>query len=176
MTSAWIGLGANLGDPPATLDAALSALDALESNRVVAVSPAYRTAPWGMPDQPDFLNAVAKLETAQAPQALLAALLDIETRLGRKRDTGRWGPRVIDLDLLVFGDCVIDEPDLKLPHPYLAERAFVLVPLNDLAPDLTVPGVGRVDECLAALDDKVRQSVKPAAPLSWLPARSQAGS
>lgn len=176
MTSAWIGLGANLGEPHTTLDAALAAMDATESIRVTAVSPAYWTAPWGREDQPDFLNAVAQIETSLTPRGLLAGLLDIESRLGRKRDAGRWAPRVIDLDLLVFGDCIVDEPDLKLPHPYLAERAFVLVPLNDLAPELVVPDVGRVDECLAAQDDKQRQSVTPAPPLAWSPAGSQSES
>ncbi|MFW5927142.1 MAG: 2-amino-4-hydroxy-6-hydroxymethyldihydropteridine diphosphokinase [Wenzhouxiangella sp.] len=171
MTRAWISLGGNLGDPRASMEAALADLDELESTRVAAVSPAYRTAPWGVTDQPDFLNAVAELETALTPQALLAALLDIESRLGRRRDAGRWGPRRIDLDLLVYDDCVIDEPDLKLPHPHLPERAFVLVPLNDLAPELVVPGIGRVDESLAALDDKQIESVKRAQPLAWPPDR-----
>lgn len=172
MSTAWIGLGANLGDPPATFRNALDRLDALESVAVRSVSPVYRTAPWGRGGQPDFLNAVAGLETQRSPQALLAALLAIETDLGRVRDGERWGPRKIDLDLLVFGDRVVDEPGLRLPHPRLIERAFVLIPLADLAPDLVVPGAGRVDECLAALDDKQLGSVRPAEPLDWTPAGS----
>lgn len=167
MTRAWVGLGANLGDPPETLSAALQALDDMPRGRVTAVSPAYWTAAWGKTDQPDFLNAVACLETGLAATRFLDRLLAIESRLGRQRGTEAWGPRVIDLDLLVFGDQIIEQAGLKVPHRYLAQRAFVLVPLNDLAPELVVPGLGRVDELLAALDDKQLDSVRPASPLPF---------
>lgn len=165
MTTAWIGLGANLGDPSAMLAAAVRAIDALDQIRIAAVSPAYCTAPWGKTDQPEFLNAAARLETELGPHQLLDRLLAIETELGRRRDANQWGPRVIDLDLLVYGEERISDDSLSLPHPRLSERAFVLVPLHDLAPKLVVPGVGRVDELLAALDDRQLDAVRPAPPL-----------
>ncbi len=171
MTRSWIGLGANQGDPPATLSAALDHLDRAEEVSVSFVSPAWLTPAWGVTDQPDFLNAVAGLDTTLDARGLLALLLDVERRLGRRRDGRRWGPRVIDLDLLVHGETVLDEEELVVPHPHLAERAFVLVPLNALAPDLVVPGMGRVDELLAALDDSEIRSVRAAAPLEFQPVR-----
>ena len=169
MIRSWIGLGANQGDRSATLTAALDYLDRAEGVTVACVSPAWMTPPWGVTDQPDFLNAVAGIDTMLDAHAVLALLLEVEQRLGRRRDGPRWGPRVIDLDVLVHGNAVIDEPDLVVPHRYLAERAFVLVPLNALAPDLHVPGMGRVDELLAALDDKEVRSLKAAPPLAFRP-------
>lgn len=163
MTPAWIGLGANLGDPPATLSASLQLLEQSPRVRLRAVSPAYWSAPWGKTDQPEFLNAVARLDTPMPARELLDELLSIETRLGRKRDGETWGPRLIDLDLLIFGDAIIRQPDLIVPHPYLDRRAFVLVPLADLAPQLVVPGLGRIDQLLAALEDGIRDSLQPAA-------------
>lgn len=143
VTTAWIGLGANLGDPAAALDQARHALAALPASRLIAVSPVYRSAPVGPPDQPDYLNAAARLDTALAPAALLAALHAIEARAGRVRDGARWGPRTLDLDLLLYGDRVSADPGLILPHPELHRRAFVLVPLADIAPpDLAIPGHG----------------------------------
>ena len=167
MTQSWIGLGANQGDPPATLAAALDQLDRTRGVRVSCVSPAWLTPAWGVTDQPDFLNAVAGLDTALDAHELLALLLEVERRLGRRRDGRRWGPRVIDLDLLVHGETVVDEDDLVLPHPHLAGRAFVLVPLTAVAPDLMVPGMGRVDELLAALDDREVRALSAAAPLDF---------
>lgn len=167
MSLAWIGLGANLGRPQQTLEQALIAMLALPGTRLVAVSPAYWTAPWGEPDQPDFLNAVACIETDQDPVVLLRALLAIESGLGRKRDGARWGPRELDLDLLLFDQAVMDERDLILPHPRLHERAFVLMPLADLAPELEIPGHGSVTELLEALPGDESDGIRPAPALNW---------
>lgn len=151
MSLAWIGLGANLGQPDRTLRKALAALAALPGTDLRAVSRAYWTRPWGVLEQPEFLNAVALAETRQEPTALLRALLTIESGLGRRRGQERWGPREIDLDLLLYDDRVLDLAELTLPHPRLHERGFVLAPLADLAPDLVVPGRGRVAELLDGL-------------------------
>jgi 2-amino-4-hydroxy-6-hydroxymethyldihydropteridine diphosphokinase len=169
LTRCWIGLGANLGNPATTLAAALDALHATDGIRVAEVSPAWHTPPWGVADQPEFLNAVAGLDTTLDAHALLAVLLDLERRLGRSRDGQRWGPRWVDLDLLVFGRAVIDEQNLVVPHPRLSERAFVLVPLHAVAPQLEIPGLGRVDELLAALDDNEVHALRPAAALDFQP-------
>ena len=138
----------------ATLAAALPALAALPGTALLSHSRLYRTPAWGRTDQPDFVNAVAAVRTTLEPRALLAGLLAVERRFGRDRgaETDRWGPRVLDLDLLLHGDAVLDEPGLALPHPRLHERAFVLVPLAEIAPALTVPGRGRVADLLAAVD------------------------
>lgn len=151
---AWIALGANLGDVVSTLRHALQDIAALPATTLRARSRFYRTPAWGRTDQPDFVNAVAAVDTTLAPESLLDALLDIERRAGRERsgEGGRWGPRVLDLDLLLHGDARVDSPGLELPHPRLHERAFVLVPLAELAPDLEIPGRGRVDRLLAAVD------------------------
>jgi 2-amino-4-hydroxy-6-hydroxymethyldihydropteridine diphosphokinase len=145
-----VGLGANLGDREASLARALGLLG--EMADVVAVSSVRETEPWGLADQPPFLNAVAALETELTARELLDELLDIERRLGRTRGGPRYGPRTIDLDILVYGDEVIDEPGLTVPHPRLHERRFALEPLQELDPDLVVPRWGRVTELLAALD------------------------
>jgi 2-amino-4-hydroxy-6-hydroxymethyldihydropteridine diphosphokinase len=146
VTRAYVGVGANLGDREATIRAALAALP-----DVVAVSELRETAPVGVVDQPPFLNGAAALETELSPRELLDALLEVERRLGRERRE-RWGPRTIDLDLLLHGDDVLDEPGLTVPHPRLHERRFALEPLLDLDPDLVVPGRGRVIDLLARLD------------------------
>lgn len=147
---AWIGLGANLGDPAAAVRAGLQALAGLPDTVLGPVSGLYRTAPVGVTDQADFCNAVAGLDTSLAPQQLLTALQRIESAHGRVR-MRRWGPRQLDLDVLLYGDQVIDQPALTVPHPRLQERAFVLVPLAELAPGLQVPGVGRVDALAGAV-------------------------
>jgi 2-amino-4-hydroxy-6-hydroxymethyldihydropteridine diphosphokinase len=126
-----IGLGANLGDALQTVRTALTALSRL--GEVVRVSSLYATKPWGVEDQPDFINAVALLETALVPRELLIGLKKLEVELGRG-PTYRWGPRVVDLDILTYDDCTIEEPDLVIPHPHLYERAFVLVPLAEIDP------------------------------------------
>jgi 2-amino-4-hydroxy-6-hydroxymethyldihydropteridine diphosphokinase len=128
---AYIGIGANLGDPEQQVRSAISALRAL--GIVAGVSSLYRTAPWGNPDQPDFVNAAVALDTKLAPRALLDALKEIERKLGREPGE-RWGPRRIDLDILAYGDLQIVEDDLVIPHPHLASRAFALVPLAEIAP------------------------------------------
>jgi 2-amino-4-hydroxy-6-hydroxymethyldihydropteridine diphosphokinase len=152
MNTAWVGLGSNLGASVRVLEAAVHRIGALEATRLHGVSPAYRTSPWGGVSQPEFVNAVLAVDTEQAPRQLLENLLQIEKDLGRRRDGKRWGPRLIDLDLLVFADSRLNEPGLVVPHPHLHERAFVLAPLNDLAADLQVPGRGRVGDLLARLD------------------------
>lgn len=145
--------------------AAIRAIAAQPETRIAAISPAYHTSPWGKTDQPEFLNAVVRVETGLDASSLMTRLLAIESELGRQRSAEQWGPRIIDLDLLVFGQEAIDREGLVVPHPRLAERAFVLVPLNDLSPELQVPGAGRVDELLAALDDRELDTVRPAPPL-----------
>jgi 2-amino-4-hydroxy-6-hydroxymethyldihydropteridine diphosphokinase len=136
---AFIGLGGNLGDPRAAMRAALRFLDADPRTRVVRVSSLYRTPPWGKTDQPDFLNAVAELRTGLSPRELLELCLAAENSLHRVRKE-RWGPRGIDLDVLLYGDREIAEEGLTIPHPRMLERAFVLVPLAEIAPELAVGG------------------------------------
>jgi len=149
---AYVALGSNLDDPRAQVERALAALDQLPQTRCVLRSSLYRSRPFGPVEQPDFVNAVAGLLTSLEPAALLASLQALETRLGRERPAVRWGPRRIDLDLLVHGSVRVAQPGLELPHPGIAERAFVLAPLAEIAPDLDVPGVGRVGALLAKLD------------------------
>ena len=141
---AYIGIGSNLDDPEKQVRAAIDALMRLPRATFVRASRLYRTAPWGKADQPPFVNAAAAVSTRLVPRELLEALLAIERAHGRMRDGERWGPRVIDLDILVYGDARIDEPGLHVPHPRLAERAFALLPLADLDPDLEIPGLGPV--------------------------------
>ena len=138
MADILLGLGGNLGDPAAAIDAALQRLDA-RGARMTARSHLYRTPAWGVTDQPDFVNLCAAGETALRPRDLLDVIQRIEVELGRERRE-RWGPRVIDIDILTYGDCVIDEPGLTIPHPHLTARAFVLVPLLDIAPDRIIAG------------------------------------
>ena len=144
--TAYVGLGANLQDPAAQVRRALDELASLPQSRVLARSSLYKSPPLGPSDQPDYVNAVAALATALEPLALLKELRAIEIRHGRQRDGTRWGPRTLDLDLLLYGDQVLDTPELRLPHPGLHERAFVLYPLYDVAPELEVPGRGSVRE------------------------------
>lgn len=138
---AYIALGANLGDPVAQLQAALAAIAAHPALTLQATSSFYASAPVGYADQPDFVNAVAAVSTTLAPQPLLDALLDIEQQLGRVR-TFRNAPRTLDLDVLLHGDAVLASTTLTLPHPRMHERAFVLLPLLELAPELHIPGLG----------------------------------
>jgi 2-amino-4-hydroxy-6-hydroxymethyldihydropteridine diphosphokinase len=149
---AFVGLGANLGDREESLGRALDLLRTRPGLEVVAVSSVRETEPVGYLDQPRFLNAAAELETSLAPREVLDVLLEVEHELGRTRDGPRFGPRTIDLDLLVYGDEVVDEPGLEVPHPRLHERRFALEPLAELAPGLVVPGRGRVADLLAELD------------------------
>lgn len=137
---AYLGLGGNLGDPTKSMAAALRILDEHPDIRVVAVSSVYKTPPWGKTDQPDFLNAVAGVETTLSPHGLLDQCLEAERRLKRERKE-RWGPRIVDLDVLWFADRKIHEAGLEIPHPRMLERAFVLVPLAQIAPDLVLDGI-----------------------------------
>lgn len=153
---AYVALGANLGDPVATVRAASAALARIAGARLVAVSSLYRTAPVGLRDQPDFINAVAAMDvdaTVLPAPTFLAALFAIEAEFGRVRSV-RNAPRTLDLDLLLYGDARRDDPALTLPHPRLAERAFVLAPLADIAPRLEIAGLGRVADLLAGVADQ----------------------
>ncbi len=146
--TAYVGLGANLGDPRHQLRAALEGLQALAAAGTLRRSRLYRTAPVGPTGQPDYLNAVAALETELEPLPLLRELLELERAAGRERRV-RWGPRTLDLDLLLYDDRCIESPELTLPHPRIPERAFVLLPLADLDPTLFIPGRGQVGALLA---------------------------
>lgn len=150
---AFVGLGGNIGDVETTLTEALWAIDSLPQTSIRSQSKFYRSPPWGNTEQPEFINAVVEIQTRLAPRVLLNYLLDIEARFGRDRSEGeKWGPRELDLDLLTFGEDSIDEPGMHLPHPHLHERAFVLVPLAEIAPTLEIAGVGKVGELRNAID------------------------
>jgi len=153
METACIGLGANLGDAAGALRAAFKALDGLPGTRLHRASRLYATPAWGNEDQPPFVNAAAVIHTQLAPQPLLHALLALERQAGRVRDPAvHWGPRVLDLDLLLYGGQVVDLPDLQVPHPYLHQRAFVLLPLAEIAPETMIPGHGRVRDAAMQVD------------------------
>jgi 2-amino-4-hydroxy-6-hydroxymethyldihydropteridine diphosphokinase len=152
MTRAFVALGGNLGDTRTILQQALDALGMLPDTRLVAQSRFYRTPPWGLREQPAFLNAAAELDTVLGPHELLDALLRIERDAGRVRDGERWGPRTLDLDLLHMDGLALHDERLTLPHPRIAERAFVLLPLAELAPYLELSGQGTVSDLLANAD------------------------
>lgn len=149
-TRAFLALGSNIGDKAANLRAAAKAIAALPGTTVIAKSSVYRTPPWGKTDQDWFANAAIAVETTLAPLALLEACLAIEIELGRVRRE-RWGPRVIDIDVLLHGDARLTSERLTLPHPAMAERAFVLIPLREIAPDLAIAGRA-IGEVIAGLD------------------------
>ena len=151
LITAYIALGSNLGDPPAQIRRALQALAALPGTRVVRRSAFFRNPPVGYADQPDFINAVAQIETRLEPRDLLEQLLAIERAHGRVRDFAD-APRTLDLDILLYGERTVREPGLTIPHPRMLERAFVLVPLAEIAPDAVVPGGGRIADLAAKLD------------------------
>lgn len=146
MSIAYIALGANLGQPVQQVRAALAALAQLPGIHLLAQSRLYRTAPLGPADQPYYCNAVCKVETSLSPEDLLQQLLALERAVGRVRGEERWGPRLLDLDVLHVEGEQRDTPQLQLPHPGIAQRNFVLIPLADIAADLLIPGLGRVDE------------------------------
>jgi len=150
MSLAYVALGANLADPVAQIRAAFVALGTLPESRLLRTSSLYRTAPVGIHGQPDFINAVAAVDTTLTPQALLDALFAIEAQFGRRRDF-HLAPRTLDLDLLLVDDQVVDSPKLHLPHPRLHLRAFVLAPLVEIAPDCRIPGRGQAAAWLAAV-------------------------
>ena len=159
--SAWVGLGSNLGNPARQIGEALERIASHAEMTLLRCSSFYQTPPWGDTDQDDFINAVAEIETGLAPYELLEQLQVIECQMGRRRDQRRWGPRVIDLDLLLYGDLQLQSEELQIPHPRLHQRAFVLVPLGELDDALTIPGHGEVRKLLAMLDltDIVRVGV-----------------
>ena len=150
MHLAYVALGANLAEPVEQVRAALVALTRLPESRLLRASSLYRTAPVGIHGQPDFINAVAALETTLSPQALLTALFAIEAQFGRRRDFFR-APRTLDLDLLLFDDLIIDTLQLQLPHPRMHLRAFVMAPLVEIAPDCRIPGRGSAAAWLPAV-------------------------
>jgi len=156
---AWIGLGGNRENTAHLLEEACRHIDRLPGTSVRQRSGLYRSKPWGLRDQPDFVNAVARLETALGPRDLLRSLLAVETELGRVRSGQRWGPRSIDIDLLSYEDVILASVELTLPHPHMHERAFVLVPLLELAPDFRIPGLGPAAGHLARLTAEEIKSV-----------------
>ncbi len=154
VSTAWVGVGGNLGEPLTTVPEAIDALaDSLGVENCTRSS-LYRTAPRELETQPDFINAVACVETTLTPLGLLNLLQEIENRFGRLRDTVRFGPRKIDLDLLIFGELIIESKQLTVPHPRMHERGFVLGPLYEIAPGLTIPGCGSVSDLLAKCSDQ----------------------
>ena len=159
MTKAHIGLGTNLGDRWANLRSALRLIADTDNVRLTRCSPVYETEPWGVADQPKYLNCVTEITTTLQPEPLLAVCKEVEQRLGRLPGP-RWGPRLIDLDILLYGSQVVHLPHLEIPHPRLHLRAFALVPLSDLAPDATHPPLGRTIADLAATVDG-QESVVP---------------
>jgi 2-amino-4-hydroxy-6-hydroxymethyldihydropteridine diphosphokinase len=150
---AYVGVGSNLQMPARQVEDAFDLLANIEGSRLVRRSSLYRSTPFGGIEQPDFVNAAAALLTMLGPSDFLAALQAIEKRQGRERDGARWGPRVLDLDLLVFGGESIERPGITVPHPGIAERNFVLLPLGEIAPDLVIPGLGRVANLPVNMDE-----------------------
>lgn len=156
LTGAIVALGSNIGDKTANIDRAIALLTGREDVQLSRRSRDYRTPPWGKTDQDWFVNACISVDTSLDPHALLRRCLDVEEAMGRKR-AEKWGPRIIDLDVLVFGDVMLDEAELTLPHPQITKRAFVLAPLADVAPDLVIEGRS-VAQWLSAID---REGIDP---------------
>ncbi|MEO0327953.1 MAG: 2-amino-4-hydroxy-6-hydroxymethyldihydropteridine diphosphokinase [Pseudomonadota bacterium] len=163
METVYLGIGGNIGDVIANMDAVIRKLDALETVDVVAVSPVYKTPPWGIKEQDWFHNACVMLETGLDPDELLNECLNIETQLHRVRDV-RWGPRTIDVDILVFGTRRVQTPNLTIPHPRMLERDFVLKPLSDIAPNLLLDGVS-IRDALKRLKTEPLEAVD--LPVNW---------
>lgn len=155
MTTSYIGIGSNVGDRPEFCRKAVKALDSSDGIRVTRVSSLYETAPVGGPPQRSFINVVAKVETDLDPRALLDACKKIEHRLGREPSDIRWGPRVVDLDILLYGSEKVSEPDLEIPHARLKQRRFALVPLLEIDPNLTDPWETRLDDALDEAEGEV---------------------
>lgn len=151
LRKAYIAIGSNLEEPQAQVQNAFEELAMLPKTRLARVSSLYRTAPVGYEDQPEFVNAIAEIETALEPRALLDALLGIERRHGRVREFAN-APRTLDLDIALYEDTLVDEPGLQIPHPRMHERAFVMVPLAEIAPEVSIPGVGQAADVAARLD------------------------
>lgn len=146
---AFIALGSNLGDPVVQVTRALDALAVLPESRLMEVAPFYQNVALGPDPQPEFINCVAEIDTTLTPHALLDAIQSTEASMGRVRNDIRWSPRLIDLDLLIYGDLELQDDRLTLPHPEICARRFVLQPLNDIAPDLIIPGHGPVGRVLS---------------------------
>ncbi len=151
-TRVFVGLGSNLGDSRLIVAAATARVGALPGTRLICSSSQYLTPPWGVVDQPAFINSVVELDTTLPPGGLLDALLSLERQAGRVRGGERWGPRALDLDILLYGQELVSDAGLRIPHPHIAQRAFVLLPLAEIAPQLMVPGQGRVSDLLARID------------------------
>ena len=149
---AWLGLGSNLQRPVAQIKRALASLESATGIEILRTSSLYRTPPWGDERQDDFINAVVQVETVLEPMPLLRILQSIENDMGRRRSGNRWGPRLIDIDLLLYADRQIQSEELELPHPRMHQRAFVLVPLCELDGSVTIPGQGVAEELLRRLD------------------------
>jgi len=160
MGFAYVALGANQSDPVTQVRAALEALTRLPESCLLRASSLYRTAPLGIRGQPDFINAVASFDTTLTPQAMLAALFDVEAQFGRRRDFHH-APRTLDLDLLLYEAQIVDSPQLLLPHPRMHLRAFVIAPLLEIAPDCRIPGRGRAAAWLPALSLQRIEKLKP---------------
>lgn len=150
MIQAYVGLGSNLNDPARQVKSALAALNGIPETRCVRHSSLYRSTPLGRADQPDYINAVAMLDTRLSVRQLLTELQAMERIHGRVRGAEQWGPRTLDLDLLLYGDMQLESEELTVPHPRLAERSFVLYPLCEIAPDLEIYGLGGVQQLMAA--------------------------
>ena len=156
---AFIGLGSNQGDAIENICNAIDELKKIGSCRLSICSPLYRSAPVGYLQQPDFINAVCHIDTSLSAPELLSALQALEQKAGRCRDGIRWGPRILDLDLLVYGDTILQTDFLELPHPRMHERAFVLYPLREIAPNLQIPGYGPIENLAAACADQVCERI-----------------
>ena len=150
---AYVGIGSNLQGPACQVEDAAALLEEIPDTRLVVASSLYRSGAYGGVEQPDFVNAVAAVVTTLSPVKLLSELQALENRLGRERGEARWGPRVIDLDLLVYSSEIIDRPELTVPHPGIGERNFVLLPLGEIAPELLIPGLGRVASIPVNMDE-----------------------
>lgn len=157
---AWLGLGSNLQQPVTQIESALISLNQAEGIEILKTSSLYRTPPWGDEGQDDFINAVVQIETYLGPVPLLRTLQSIENEMGRQRSGRRWGPRIIDIDLLLYADQQVQTEELELPHPRMHERAFVLLPLCELDKTLKIPGHGIVEDLLQKLDSDDIRPVK----------------
>jgi len=164
--TAYLGLGSNLGDSLKALRRAIQCLDNLPHSRVLTTSAAYRTAPWGVTDQPDFFNAVVALQTRLDPLRLLGHTQMVEKNLGRVA-TRHWGERVIDIDILLYGQHLIATPELTIPHPWMHERAFVLLPLLEIAPDVSIPGRGLARDLHNKLPTSTPQNIRKIGKIVW---------
>ena len=153
---AYVGVGSNLQNPQQQAKDALLALDQITETRCIQSSSLYRSQPMGPADQPDYINAVAALETTLSARVLLQQLQDIEARQGRIRGAERWGPRTLDLDIILYNQSIVNEPDLVIPHPGMHERPFVLYPLHEIAPDIQIPERGSLREVINNLEQMIK--------------------